>query len=1029
MNRQVDRRDFLRIVGLGTAASIAPGGMAMAGPFQGSDYDRLVPADKKLTKEWVASLFAKGEPAVYRGKELDLIGMPIGGLCAGQIYLGGDGRLWHWDIFNQPIGTGDGNYAHPPKPESPVEQGFSISTTARGKTETRTLDRQGFSDVTFLGEYPIGTVVYRDPTCPVVVTLEAFSPFVPLNTEDSTLPATILGFTVHNTSAETVSVSLMGSLENGVLLNNRALAGTRRNRIVREKGITLLECSAEKPSGPQPAARPDVLFEDWHTETYDGWTAEGTAFGKGPIHESQAPSYQGDLGGDSERVVNSHATAPGGDVGAKDSATGTLTSRAFTLERGFIHFWIGGGAHEGRTCINMVVDGKVVGSATGRNENRMHRASFDVRRFAGKQAMIQIVDRETGGWGNIGVGSIVFSDRPLVTGPLEEMPDFGTIALALLGRPAEHAAPSAGPNGQAYRVPAEATGDLDDSLIGALGRNASLAPGKSMSVDFVLAWHFPNLELGGMGKVGRHYANRFDSAGAVARYAASHFRRLTAETRLWRDTWYRSSLPRWFLDRTLLNTSILATSTAYRFKNGRFYGWEGVGCCAGTCAHVWHYAHAPARLFPELERTAREMADYGAGFDADTGRIRFRAEHNDHWAVDGQAGCILRAYREHQMTADDAFLRRLWPRVKKSLEFLISKDPDRDGIIDGPQHNTLDADWFGQVAWLSSLYVAALRAGEAMAREMGDESFAVTARRIADAGAKSLDSRLFNGEYYVQLPDPANAKSVGSYDGCEIDQVFGQSWAHQVGLGRIQSESQVRTALQALWKCNFAPDVGPWRAAHKPGRWYAMPGEAGLLMCGWPRGEKSRVGQDFDFYFNECMTGFEYQAAGHMLWEGMLTEGLAVTRAIHDRYHPSRRNPWNEVECGDHYARAMASYGVFLAACGFEHHGPKGHLAFAPRLNPENFQAAFTTAEGWGSYSQQATPKRFRAEVAVKWGKLRLKTLAFELAKGASLKQTVVRHGGRELAATSTITGRRLEITLGEAITIQAGSALTASVG
>src|SRR5262249_10965174 len=159
----------------------------------------------------------------------------------------------------------------------------------------------------------------------------------------------------------------------------------------------------------------------------------------------------------------------------------------------------------------------------------------------------------------------------------------------------------------------------------------------------------------------------------------------------------------------------------------------------GTCTHVWHYAHAPARLFPELERSAREMADYGAGFEPETGRIRFRAEHNNHWAVDGQAGCILRVYREHRMSRDDGFLRRLWPRVRKSVEFLIGRDAGGDGIIDGPQHNTLDADWFGQVAWLSSLYIAALRAGEEMAREMGDETFARNARRIADAGSRNID--------------------------------------------------------------------------------------------------------------------------------------------------------------------------------------------------------------------------------------------------------------------------------------------------
>ena len=174
-------------------------------------------------------------------------------------------------------------------------------------------------------------------------------------------------------------------------------------------------------------------------------------------------------------------------------------------------------------------------------------------------------------------------------------------------------------------------------------------------------------------------------------------------------------------------------------------------------------------------------------------------------------------------------------------------------------------------------------------------------REIFERGSRNLDRELFNGEYYYQIPDKDHVRSVGSHNGCEIDQVFGQSWAFQVGLGRILPEGNVKKALAALWKYNFAPDVGPLRKAHKPGRWYAMAGEAGLIMCTWPQGEAARLQQGFDYYFNECMNGFEYQAAGHMIWEGMVQEGLAVTRAIHDRYHPSRRNPWNEVECVDHF--------------------------------------------------------------------------------------------------------------------------------
>jgi hypothetical protein len=177
------------------------------------------------------------------------------------------------------------------------------------------------------------------------------------------------------------------------------------------------------------------------------------------------------------------------------------------------------------------------------------------------------------------------------------------------------------------------------------------------------------------------------------------------------------------------------------------------------------------------------------------------------------------------------------------------------------------------------------------------------------------------------------------------------------------------------------PEIGSFRRVFKQGRFYAMPGEAGLVMCTWPKG-----GLRDDFkkhwqyaYFNECMSGFEWQAAAHMVQEGaairaadyqkisgllddasdpraLTARGLAVGRAIHDRYAPSKRNPYNEIECSDHYARANASYSLFLAACGFSYDGPAGVIGFDPKIGPEDFKAPFTTAEGWGTFEQKLAP-------------------------------------------------------------------------
>ena len=1015
----MDRRGFLKTAGAG-ALSISALGPKLAAGAEGAapdapKFEDLIPPDKGLKPDWVRGLFEKGAAEVSRGKELDTIGMPVGGIGAGQLYLLGDGRLGSWQIFNKHIFSGYGakNYESRTS-DAPVAQGFAVVVQQDGQKTVRALDRRGFPGVEFVGEYPIGRVRYAADGFPVQVELEAFSPFIPLNAKDSTLPATLFHFTVENRSERPATVSILGWLENAVCFYSAAeVRGLRRTRIVQQNGRTLFVHSAEEdPSAPKETPREPITLADFEGGAYGEWKATGEAFGDKPApgtlgFQQKVSGYEG------KGLVNTYYKG--------DPTQGTLTSPVFKIQRRFINFLIGGGSHKDRTTMRLLIDGKAVRSAVGRDDEKLEWRSWDVNEFADRDAQIEIVDKESGAWGHINVDQIEQADtrRTGQLGPLPTLEDFGTMVLGY----GDEAANAKILDGAAGLEEGLAFGDVayafpEKRKSAMLSGAVVLQPGEKHVFPFVLAWHFPNHPNG------HEYAGRFSDAAAVAHYVLHNRDRLAGDTRRWHATYYDSTLPHWLLNRLHSTVSNLATGTCQYWRTGRFWAWEGVGCCQGTCTHVWNYAHALARLFPELERTIREGQDLGVALH-DNGLIGFRGERNGAYAADGQAGSVLKCYREHTMSPDEAFLRRNWPDIKRALSFSIEQDANDDGLIENSQHNTYDINFFGPNTFVGALYLAAVRAGEEMAREIGDAAFADRLRRIFESGSKRSVERLWNGEYFIHETD-LKAHPADQYaDGCLCDQMFGQNWAHQLALGYLYPSEHVKTTLRSIWKYNWTPDVTAYNKVYPPERWFVTPGEGGLFICTWPKSTHLDKGVR---YRDEVWTGCEYQVAAHMIWEGMLDEALVMIRAVHDRYRPAKHNPWNEIECGDHYARAMASWGAFTALAGFEYHGPKGRLAFAPKIAPEKFRAAFTAAEGWGTFDQTREGARQRDRIEVRWGRLRLNELALQTPEGAGANVAATLNGQAVQAASGARDGR-LVLTFTQPLVVNAGEALEVAIG
>lgn len=541
-----------------------------------------------------------------------------------------------------------------------------------------------------------------------------------------------------------------------------------------------------------------------------------------------------------------------------------------------------------------------------------------------------------------------------------------------------------------------------------LGSAIDLAPGASATIRILIAWHAPDSDqrcghdpapcrdAEARFRRGGHkpwYAGRYGDVDAVVEDVLPRLDALRRRSAAFADALHATTLPGPILDAVTANLGILRSPTVLRQTDGRLWAWEGChdtqGSCHGSCTHVWNYAQALPHLFPSLERTLRET-EFLVSQDA-AGHQNFRSalpirpgDHDFHAALDGQLGGLMKLHRDWRISGDAGWLRRLWPAARASFSYCVAAwDPDRDGVMDRPRHNTFDIEFSGSDPLSQGFYAGACAAMAAMADALGED--AAPYREAGSRAAAGL-SACWNGSWLVQRsPDPATWRpqahqpefpmrhdpvlgpviaaegplyQVGG--GVLTDATTGVWIADACGLGTACDQRQIRAHVEAVHRHNFRASLLDHENAQRGD--YAFGDEGGLLIASWPHGGRPTVPMP---YCDEVWTGQEYAVASQLLRLGHGDAAVQLVAAARARYDGRRRNPFDEQECGHWYARALASYDLLRAATGVRYDAVDGTLHVAPA-----FSGDFTVFLAWDGGFGTVSVRGGRVEIQPAEGSL-----------------------------------------------------------
>lgn len=528
---------------------------------------------------------------------------------------------------------------------------------------------------------------------------------------------------------------------------------------------------------------------------------------------------------------------------------------------------------------------------------------------------------------------------------------------------------------------------------GALASTVRLAPGQKTEVRFTFSWFFPHHLTPDGREIGHMYANWFRDAADVNRFLADRFGQHRSLTATFARTLCDTTLgdPMAFAWSGQLSTLVFNT---WWSKSDEYAIWEGLGCCGLSTTDVDYQGSFPiVALFPELKLSQMQRIitrqnqlgqvphNYAGSFD--------QVDPHGFARVDMNPQFVMMVLRDYLWTGDRDYLASLWPHVLRAMAFTGSLDTNGDGLPDRDTGFQSYDQWRmrGTPSYIASLWLGALRAAVVLAHAMNQPEQAKSWQATLSRASATFDRMLFNGDYYSLWVDGAVRDEL-----CMTDQISGEWFSHLIGLPSTISQQNLQRAVAGIFRNNFNPEFGVHNAT------------------------APRRGPDLltlnNLQAGGVWSGIEFAFASLLIDHGHYSDGLRIVEATNRRYLRAGQ-PWNHVECGGHYSRAMSSWATMLAAAGFKPDQPNKILTLMPAA-PGDFRIPWVTASAFGTLSRTGR----LLSLAAAHGQMELNGLRL------SAPPQSIRVAGREVAATAVPAETGVQLNFAAPATVNPSGAL-----